>query len=173
MKENQLACELFRAAQEGDAARLRDLVDFRPERANLENADGLTLLGYAAHYGHAEAVRVLIEAGADVNAVSHSNIPYIPSNTALHAAIAGERNMDVIRVLIAHKADTRIFDSNGHTCLHTAAFHDDSVELIRLLLANGADASDHLGDGETALALAEKQGNRNVAELLGACTEQS
>ncbi|MFU1795577.1 ankyrin repeat domain-containing protein [Paenibacillus azoreducens] len=171
MEEKEQIDELFRAAQEGDAARLEELLKFQPERANLENADGLTLLGYAAHYGHAEAVRVLIEAGSDVNAVSHSNIPYIPSNTALHAAIVGERDMDVIRTLLAHQADTRIFDSNGHTCLHTAAFHDDNLEIIRLLLANGADASERCGDGETASELAEKQGNRNVAELLRAVVE--
>lgn len=171
MEEKEQIDELFRAAQEGDAARLEELLKFQPERANLENADGLTLLGYAAHYGHAEAVRVLIEVGADVNAVSHSNIPYIPSNTALHAAIAGERDMDVIRTLLTHKADTRIFDSNGHTCLHTAAFHDDNLEIIRLLLANGADASERCGDGETASELAEKQGNRKVAELLRAVVE--
>ncbi|MCJ8014319.1 ankyrin repeat domain-containing protein [Paenibacillus sp. KQZ6P-2] len=166
MEHHQMMEELFQAAMEGNASRLRDLVDSSPERANMENADGLTLLGYAAHYGQAEAVRVLLAAGADVNAVSHSQVSYIPSNTALHAAIAGEKDMDVIRLLLDHKAGTRIMDSNGHTCLHTAAYHDDNVELIRLLLDNGAQAHEQTVDGETALTIAEKRGNRNVAELL-------
>lgn len=156
----------FQAAREGDAPRLQVLLGSQPDRANMENEEGLTLLGYAAHYGQVEAVRVLIEEGADINAVSHSRISYIPSNTALHAAIAGERNMDVIRLLLSHQADTRIFDSNGHTCLHTAAYHDDNTGLIRLLLEHGADIHARLGEGESALSLAEKQGNHQVAELL-------
>lgn len=158
--------DMFQAAQSGDASRLKAILQLHPHLANAENGDGLTPLGYAAHFGNRDAVQVLLEHGAEINAVSHSNLSYIPSNTALHAAIAGERNMEVIRLLLAHQAKTTIFDSNGHTCLHTAAFHDDNVELIRLLIEHGADVHAKAEGGETALALAVKQGNHNVAELL-------
>ncbi|CAM2988138.1 ankyrin repeat domain-containing protein [Paenibacillus sediminis] len=145
---------------------LRDIFEAHPELANRENSDGLTPLGYAAHFGKKDAVQVLLDYGADIDAVSHSKITFIPSNTALHAAIAGERNVDVIRLLLVNKAQTNIFDSNGHTCLHTASFHDDNLEIIRLLIEHGADVNSKAEGGETALSVAISQGHHNVAELL-------
>ncbi|GIP34473.1 ankyrin repeat domain-containing protein [Paenibacillus sp. J2TS4] len=166
MELNQIMDVGFQAVQSGDASRLKDILESRPHLANSENGDGLTLLGYAAHYGNKEAVKILLDYGADVNALSHSKVSYIPSNTALHAAIAGERSLDVIKLLLAHHAQTNLFDSNGHTCLHTAAFHDDNLEIIRLLLEHGADINARIEGGDTALSLAIQQGNHNVAELL-------
>lgn len=157
---------LFTAAETGDVSRLKQLLHERPELANAENEQGLTVLGYAAHYGHLEAVRVLLEHGAEVNALSHSQISYIPSNTALHAAIAGERNLDVIRLLLESGAKTDIFDSNGHTCLHTAAFHADNREIVRLLLSYGAPVQARREGGQMALELAEARGHVQVAALL-------
>ncbi|MFB0845223.1 hypothetical protein [Paenibacillus oleatilyticus] len=57
--------------------------------AHTGNGDRLTPLGFAAHFGNKAAVQVLLDYGADVNALSHSKISYIPSNIALHTAIAG------------------------------------------------------------------------------------
>ncbi|MCR8644615.1 ankyrin repeat domain-containing protein [Paenibacillus sp. N1-5-1-14] len=158
--------EVFEAVQTGDAAKLKEILHSNPTLANMENSDGHTPLGYAAHLGHANVAAVLLEFGADVNAISHSKVSYIPSNTALHAAIAGKRNLDVIKLLLSQSAQTRILDSNGHTCLHTAAFHDDNVEIIRLLIEHGADVQAHAEGGVTALTLATEQGNHQVAELL-------
>ncbi|MWC27707.1 ankyrin repeat domain-containing protein [Paenibacillus sp. MMS18-CY102] len=166
MELNEIIHELFQAAQSGDALRLQAILEAHRVLANTENADGLTPLGYAAHFGNKDAVQILLDYGASVDAVSHSKVSYIPSNTALHAAIAGERELDVIRLLLAHQANTTIFDSNGHTCLHSAAFHDDNVEMIRLLIEHGADVNARVEGGETALSLAIQQGNPNVAELL-------
>jgi ankyrin repeat protein len=66
-------------------------LEANPVLANTENEDGLTPLGFAAHYGQLNIVKLLLNYGADVDARSRSKISYIPSNTALHAAIAGER----------------------------------------------------------------------------------
>ncbi|AZN40106.1 ankyrin repeat domain-containing protein [Paenibacillus albus] len=166
MELKQQIEEVFQAAQSGDAERLSAILEAHSELANTENEQGLTPLGYAAHFGNRDAVQVLLDNGADVNAVSHSKLSYIPSNTALHAAIAGERSIDVIKLLLMKQAQTTIFDSNGHTCLHTAAFHDDNIEIIRLLIEHGAEVNAAMEDGETALTLAIKQGNNHVAELL-------
>lgn len=166
MSFTQVIIEVFEAIQEGDASRLNNLLESDSNLANTENSDGLTPLGFAAHFGRKEVVQVLLDHGARIDAVSHSTISFIPSNTPLHAAIAGERSMDVIKLLLSQKAQTNILDSNGHTCLHTAAFHDDNIEIIRLLIEHGADANAISEEGDTALALAVKQGNHNVAEFL-------
>ncbi|NEN82629.1 ankyrin repeat domain-containing protein [Paenibacillus elgii] len=158
--------DVFQAAQSGDASRLQDMLEADPSLTHTENGDGLTPVGFAAHFGNKAAVQVLLDYSADVNAVSHSKISYIPSNTALHAAIAGERNPEVIRLLLTRGARTNIFDSNGHTCLHTAVFHHDNTELVRLLMEHGAYVNAKAEGGDTPLALAVKQGNERVAELL-------
>lgn len=166
MKATEMTKDVFQSIQSGDVSRLDQMLEAHPQLANMENADGLTPLGYAAHFGNKAAVQVLLNNGADVNAVSQSKISYIPSNTALHAAIAGERNEDVIQLLLTHKAQTTIFDSNGHTCLHAAAFHSDNLAIIRLLIEHGADVNAKIEGGETVLSLAINQGNHNTAELL-------
>lgn len=166
MTFNQLISDVFALAQSGDSQRLKGVLESNPELSNTENDQGLTLLGYAAHFGHKDVVQVLIAFGADVNAVSHSKLDFIPSNTALHAAIAGQRNMDVMKLLLEHGANTNIFDSNGHTCLHTAAFHDDNIEIINLLIEHGAEVNAKVEGGKTALDLALENGNQKIAELL-------
>jgi uncharacterized protein len=158
--------DVFQAAQSGNASLLNSLLNSDPILANTENSDGLTPLGFAAHFGQKNTVQALLNHGADVNSISHSKIEYIPSNTALHAAIAGERNLDIIKLLLKHKALTNIFDSNGHTSLHTAAFHDDNKEIISLLIEHGANVNAKVQGGKTALTIAIEEGNNQVADLL-------
>ncbi|OPG93953.1 hypothetical protein B2I21_32220 [Chryseobacterium mucoviscidosis] len=157
---------LFQAAQHGDVTTIRRVLAFLPELANMENTDGLTPLGYAAHYGQADAVGILLELGADVNAISHSQIAFIPSNTALHAAVAGERSIEVIRLLLEHGASPSILDSDGQHTLHSAAFHTDQPELIELLLQHGADPYGLNSAGDTALDIAVARGNIATAASL-------
>lgn len=168
MSESSRIDELFEAARLGDAERLKAMLAADPGLAGAENRDGLTPLGFAAHYGQAAAVEALLAAGADVNEVSHSRVAYIPSNTALHAAMAGERSMEVIRLLLDNGARTDIPDSSGQTCLHSAAYHMDSKELISLLIKRGADINKRDTNGETALDLARKQGHAEAAAALEA-----
>lgn len=156
----------FTAAQHGDTATLAALLTAHPELANAENGDGLTLLGYAAHFGQSEAAALLLDYGADVNAVSHSKVSYIPSNTALHAALAGERSTAVIRLLLGRGAATNIADSDGQFALHSAAYHTDQAEIIALLLQHGADPSAMNANGRNALEIALERGHETAAACL-------
>jgi ankyrin repeat protein len=164
--EYEMINDIFTAARSGDTAQLKELLDIHPSSSNTENSDGLTPLGFAAHFGQTDAAKLLLDYGADVNALSHSKVSFIPSNTALHAAIAGERNLEVIKLLLDHNAQTNIFDSNGHTCLHTAAFHDDNIEIINLLIEHGANVNAKVEGGIYAITLAKEQGNYTVTELI-------
>ncbi|MFS0870448.1 ankyrin repeat domain-containing protein [Paenibacillus xylanilyticus] len=166
MNQSESIQALFQAAQHGDAANTQSLLASLPELANTENEDGLTPLGYASHYGQADVVRVLLEHGAEVNAISHSRVSFIPSNTALHASLAGERSPEVIRLLLEHGASTTILDSDGQNALHSAAFHTDQAELIHLLLQNDADPNALNSAGQTALEIALERGNTSTASCL-------
>nr|WP_039042324.1 ankyrin repeat domain-containing protein [Sporosarcina sp. ZBG7A] len=158
--------DLFQFIESGDGDALEKALILSPNLANAENEQGLTPLGFSSHLGDKNAVLILLNHHTDIDALSHSKIEYIPSNTALHAAIAGTRNLEVIELLLNNGAKTNIFDSNGHTALHTAAFHDDNTELISLLITHGASAHARLDNGVTAMELAIEQGNNKVAEQL-------
>ena len=158
--------DVFQSIESNDVQTLENALISNPSLTNIENEQGLTPLGFASHFGNKDSVQILLNYNADINAVSHSKIEYIPSNTALHAAIAGTRNLEVIELLLKNKANTTIFDSNGHTSLHTAAFHDNSMELIRLLIKHGASVHAKVDGGKTAMELAIEQGNNQVAEQL-------
>jgi ankyrin repeat protein len=82
----------------------------RPEAVNSFSYDGWTPLHLAAFFGHLEAARRLIAAGADVRVVSRNSL----ANTPLHAAAAGKHS-DVALLLLEAGADPRVLDSGGHT----------------------------------------------------------
>ena len=158
--------DLFQSIESNNVLALERKLTTDPSLVNVENEQGLTPLGIASHLGYKESAQVLLDFNADINALSHSKVEYIPTNTALHAAIAGARNFEVIELLLKNNAQTNLFDSNGHTALHTAALHDDNTQLIELLINHGAPVQAKVDGGKTALEVAIEQGNLQVAEKL-------
>jgi ankyrin repeat protein len=77
--------------------------------------DGWTPLHLAAFFGHEEAARFLLDAGADVHAVSRNGL----TNTPLHAATAGKHE-EVAMLLLENGAKTDAVDAGGYTPLQIA-----------------------------------------------------
>ena len=123
--------------------------------------------GYQIHfaasdvYTPGDAVDALLEARADVRAYSTNH----EGNTALHAALAGRRDLRIVSRLLAGGADVNAPAAGGYTPLHIAAFHDD-VSLVEALLARGAAGDAREDQGRTPLAIAEEQGQQQVARRL-------
>jgi len=120
---------------------------------NLRN-DGNTLLSNAARFGCAGVARVLISAGADPNARSSR----LPSNqavgeTPLYLA-AMDNHLDVVKILIAAKADVNAKKQGGITALMIAARYGQ-LESVEALVAAGADVNSRDENGRTARDEAE------------------
>jgi ankyrin repeat protein len=106
-------------------------------------------------------VDALLEARADVRLLSQNE----EGNTALHAALAGRRDLRIVSRLLASGADVNARATGGYTPLHIAAFHDD-VNIVNTLLAHGAAAEARDDQGRTPLTIAEAQGQTHVARRL-------
>ncbi|MBA2476856.1 MAG: ankyrin repeat domain-containing protein [Actinobacteria bacterium] len=152
--------DVHEASALGDLPRLRALLDGEPNLADSVAADGFTALQLAAFFSRPEAVRLLLERGADVAAAARNAMAVMP----LHAAAARSEN-GIARLLLDAGAPVDAEQTGGYTPLHAAAANGN-VELVRLLLERGADASHATAGGRTALELARERSEAEVVALL-------
>jgi ankyrin repeat protein len=152
--------DLFEAAALGRAPRVRALVDGARERARAYSSDGFTALHLAAFFGHAEVARLLVAAGADVDAISRNPMQVRP----LHSA-AARGDHAVMRLLLDAGAEVDARQAGGFTALQSRALHGD-VTMVRELLARGASAEQVADDGQTAADMARAKGYGDVLALL-------
>lgn len=157
--------DIFEAAAVGQVNRITALLQQEPGLVHAANRDGFTPLHLAAFFGQADAARALLAGGAEIKKVMQSKVPYVPSNTALHAAVAGGPHRDVIELLLSAGADVNMLDSNGHTPLHSAAFHNET-ELVSYLLAHGAEINRRGEGAPTPVGYARECGKEEAATFL-------
>ncbi|CAM9392348.1 unnamed protein product [Ectocarpus sp. 13 AM-2016] len=99
---------------------------------------GAPSLDYAAYNNNVEAIDVLVEAGANIQATR------INGETPLHAA-AGKLNFEATLALLKHGADVHALGQTRWTPLHSAvhsAGDEGAVEVVDLLLRWNADETD-------------------------------
>lgn len=152
--------DVFDAATVGETARLGALLDGEPSLVTAYSEDGFTPLHLAVFFGHAETAQLLLERGAEANAISRNEMRVMP----LHSAVAGN-DFPSARVLVEHGAAVNETSHEGWTPLHGAAQHGD-VALVDLLLVNGADATMRTDAGQTPADTAAASGHRDLAERL-------
>lgn len=155
------ALSLYEAAATGSERRLKTILGQSRVRVNTANPEGFTPLGLASFFGHAAAVKVLLDNGADVNLRALSEF----ANTALDAAVAGDR-VDVVRILVAARSDPNVRSQGNSTPLHKAAAHGN-VEILRLLLDAGADVHATRDGGHRPIDDAREKGHAEAVALLG------
>jgi ankyrin repeat protein len=121
-------------AATGRAEELRARLNDEPARANARARDGFTALHLACFFGGTDAVRILLEAGAEPNPPQDNPLSVAP----LHSAAAA-RDREAVRLLLEAGADPNAQQQSGFTALDAAKHHDDA-EMTALLLAHGATA---------------------------------
>jgi ankyrin repeat protein len=153
--------DVFEAAAVGDVLRLQDLFAADPGAAHAFSGDGWSPLHLAAAFGSPEAVDMLLQHGAHVDAVSRNP----QRNQPLHAALALGRNAAAVKLLLAHGADPNATQAGGFTPLFSAATANRR-DLADLLLENGAHAHHRADLGKTAAEFARERGHAELADWL-------
>jgi uncharacterized protein len=128
--------DVFEAAAVGRTDRLRELLDQDPDAANAWAEDGFQPLGLASFFGHAEAARLLVERGAEVNSASRNDFKVMP----LHSAVAEkdpETRYEIAALLLEHGADPNARQQDDYTPLMAADQQNDE-RLRALLVEHGA-----------------------------------
>jgi ankyrin repeat protein len=152
---------IFEAAAFGRVGRLEELLSEQPDLVRSWSDDGFTPLHLACFAGGSETTRLLVERGADLEALARASFAHVrPLGTA---AFSGDRESATI--LLEAGADPNGRGKGGFTPLHTAAQNGD-LELVRLLLRHGADADVAAADGRTPADLASEAGHEQCAALL-------
>ncbi len=125
---------MLKAAKNGDAAMVTQLIADDPELIFVRDSDGSTPLHCAAWKGHASVVEVLLDAGADIHDLNQNDHW---GDTALHAAAHGNQKA-VVELLLARGADPNAVNPAGRTPLQETEFHNASAaaKLLKNVIAS-------------------------------------
>jgi len=131
--------DVFEAAAFGRTARLHELLDEDPTRANAFGDDGFHPLGLACFFGHLEAARLLLNRGADVNALSKNEHV---QTAAIHAAAAAQgtdeaTRYELVKLALEHGAEPNLQQGGGSRAIDAARQNGDA-RVEQLLLEHGA-----------------------------------
>lgn len=151
--------DVFEAAALGEVEALATMLKDQPAAARAWSSDGFTALHFAAFFGGPAAARLLVESGADVDAVSRNELKVAP----LHSAVAGQSK--VALVLVDRGARVNVRQRHGWTPLHGAADTGDD-EVVDGLLGAGAEASAQTDSGLTPADTATAKGHHALAAHL-------
>lgn len=119
--------QIYSVIRENNLTQLKALLG--RNSAAVDDSRGITPLMYAAEVGSLDAMRLLIDRGADVNAQNAFG------STALMWSVSDPAK---VRLLLDHGAQVNTAAKSGRTALIVAAFTNPSAEIVRLLLAKGA-----------------------------------
>jgi ankyrin repeat protein len=129
--------DVFEAAAVGRVDRLRTLLDEDATLANAWAEDGFQPLGLASFFGYADAARLLVDRGAQVNSASRNDLKVMP----LHSAVAEkdpEIRYEIAKLLLEHGADPNARQQDDFTPLMAADQQGDQ-RLRALLVEHGAE----------------------------------
>ncbi|XP_048880234.1 B-cell lymphoma 3 protein isoform X2 [Brienomyrus brachyistius] len=122
----------------------------------VRNYEGLTVLHLAVQNSNKELVKMILDSGADINAVDFKS----GRSPLIHAV--ENNSMEMINFLIESGSNVNMQSYSGNTALHSACGRGQ-VEAVRVLLKNGADSSLKNYHNDTALMVAK---NKKVTDVL-------
>ena len=172
-EQKQVAAKgIVSAVKREDEGELKKLIDshsggFLKAIVNMEDQNGpaylrgaaSTPLMIASQKGNDNIVRMLIEAGADVNG-AHTELGNVP----LVYAIYYDKD-SVVHALLEAGANVNAATNKGGTLLMVAS-QKGNDSIVRALLGAGADVNAKNTKGESPLTLAADMSNDNIVDML-------
>ncbi|MEO8592935.1 MAG: ankyrin repeat domain-containing protein [Candidatus Solibacter sp.] len=141
----------------GDRTQFSRLLRENSGAANAKGPGGWTPIMYAALYGDAATVNLLLTGGANPNAQNDDG------GTALMYAIDSEQKT---KMLLDHGANPNLRSGEGRTALVIAVGRAGCYPVVKLLLDKGADARIEPSDGPGLLNSATGSLDPRVFQLL-------
>ncbi len=152
---------LARAAIENDIPLVIHVLQQGADPNGKDKNSKYTVLAIAASKNYKEIVQKLIDAGADVNALS--GIP--PSYTPLHFA-AQENANESLRILLEARANPNLFSVKLHVTPLSLATERNNAENYKQLLKANAQVNVQDSSGYTPLMWAAYNGNSEIIKDL-------
>ena len=147
---------LFRAIRSGDVAAVK--ANLTKSEIEKRDTQGTTPLMYATAFGNLETFKLILAAGADVNARNNGD-----ATALLWAA----RDPEKARLLIERGADVNARSVQGQTPLMSASLRPGNSSVVALLLAKGAEVDARAGGRDlTSLGMAASTGDAELVRLL-------
>ncbi len=143
--------ELYNAVKSGDVKKVNELLTEKT-KAMICPYYNQTLLHVAAHFGHLDIVKILIQMNCDIDAKDSSN------RTPLTETIR-DKHSNVAEYLIDRGADVNIITKDKYTALYWAIFND-MADTVKLIIKSGIDKQ--ILQSEFAYAL--RKANMEVVE---------
>lgn len=149
---------LSAASANGRADIVRCLLDSFNADANFANSDGVTASHLAALHGHTDVLEILMDHGADLNAINREQESVLD-----FAASCGR----TIKWLVEH--GVRVTGDLGVSVLRESVERND-LELVQILVISGADPLSEINrngeDYRSAFDIAVKNPRSPVSELM-------
>ncbi len=162
-----LDVELYEAANEGDFAGVREMVEAGANANAVIDGDGSPLIG-AARSGKIAIAQYLLDHGADANQP-------VPGDGSPLIVAAQSGRLDLIALLVQRGADVNLAVAGDENPLMNAA-QNGHLEAVKFLVEKGADIHARIwndragmtGSGEwrTALGQARQSGRTDVVRYL-------
>ena len=141
--------ELISAVKSGNARLVKKMLRAQKDLAASLDAGGSTALHHAAAFSTPAIMKLLLEAGADIEAKNRFG------QRPLHWAFA---SVERTRLLLDRGASINSQASDGRTALYLAASQRHSEDVLTLLLEKGADPNLATTNGRTPLMAAASGG---------------
>jgi ankyrin repeat protein len=120
---------------------------------------GMTCLHAAAANGHLDVCRLLIDKGAQLEAIACDGV-----NPLQYAAFHGR--IEIVRLLCDRGADIEAQTKSGWRTLHIAAFSGNISVVKELIEVRNAEINARSNSGLTALSWARDEGRDDTAAYL-------
>ena len=149
---------IFEAAATGRVERVRELLKEQPALAHAYSPDGWTALHL--NFGNLDVVNLLLDNGADINAVSKNKLVATP----LQGSVV-MNNLTLGKLLLDRGANVSPHGEEGATPLHESA-GSGQLEFVKLLVDHGAEINARDDAGKTPLTIALESKQPEIAKCL-------